>query len=139
MRERCNTNTRHPKMYLKFFRKVQRFYRRYHFSIIKIFPSLDSTQVWNSSLASRELVRKSMSFHGFFFSFLQLLGLLMQVFSKTPKICSCKRPTETCLGFFNNLSLGFCTMQTHTHTGTGAAFTSLRHITEILPRAFSNN
>lgn len=129
MRERCNTNTRHPKMYLKFFRKVQRLYRSYHFSIIRLNSSLE----WQlSKHGQRELDRKSTSFH------VQLLSLLMQVFSKTPEICSCKRPTEL-LGFFQQSSLSFLHHSApHTHS-TGAAFTSLRHITEILPRARPNN
>lgn len=93
MKESCNTNTRHPKMYLKFFRKVQRLYKRYNLSIIKIFPY--SSLKWPlSKQRQRELGIKSMSFH------VQLVSLLMQVFSKTQKICSCKRPTEGCLGFF---------------------------------------
>lgn len=73
----------------------------------------------------------------FFFSFLQLLSLLMQVFSKTPNICSCKRPTEACLGFFNNLPLGFCTMQTHAHTRVRELFSYLSDISQrFFPELF---
>lgn len=94
-------------MYLKCFRKVQRLYRRYHFSIIRLNSSLE----WQlSKHRQRGLDRKSTSFH------VQLLSLLMQVFSKTPKICSCKKPTKSCWGLFSNLALGFCTMQPHAHT-----------------------
>lgn len=69
-----------------------------------------------------------MSFH------IQLLSLLMQVFSKTQKKSAAANNQQRVVwGFFKNLLSVFCNMQTHTHTRVGEL---LSHHSDISQRFF---